>query len=131
MERSGKNLAFLDTHVVIWLYDALASKFSKKTIDVINKCDLFISPLVLLEIEYLFEVKKIKDKPSPILASLQSSIGLKVSNTPLDKIIDVAVTLDWTRDPFDRILVAESYINNAYFISKDKHIRKNYNLSVW
>ena|SRR3990167_10452827 len=131
MERTGKLIAFLDTHVVIWLYDGLISKFSKKAIKIINQSDLFISPLVNLEIEYLYEAGKINIKSSPVLASLSRTIGLKISDTSLAKIIEVAVSLDWTRDPFDRMLVSEAYIRNAYFISKDKDIQKHYPLTVW
>lgn len=131
MAGTKKRLAFLDTHIVIWLYDALTDRFSRKAVRIINSNEIFISPFVILEIEYLFEAKKIKVKPSPVVASLVNSIGLKVSETPLSKIIEVAVTLDWTRDPFDRMLVAEAYIHNAYFISRDEDIRRNYPLVIW
>lgn len=131
MERNKKHIAFLDTHIVIWLYDALTDRFTKKAIKIINSSDLYISPLVYLEIEYLYEIKKIKVAPSPVIASLSHSINLKTLDSPLQKIIDIAVTLNWTRDPFDRLLVAQAYLNDAYFISKDEDIRSNYPLAVW
>jgi len=131
MAGTEKRLVFLDTHIVIWLYDALKDKFSRRAAKLINTSETFISPFVILETEYLYEAKKIKVKPSPVVASLNNSIGLRVSDTPLSKIIDVAVTLDWTRDPFDRLLVAEAYIHNAYFVSKDEDIRRHYPLVIW
>ena len=106
MAGTEKRLVFLDTHVVIWLYDGLKDKFTPKAVKLINSSEIFISPFVLLETEYLYEAKKIKVKPSPVVASLNNSIGLRVSYTPLSKIIDVAVTLDWTPDPFHPLLFA-------------------------
>lgn len=131
MERAKKHLVFLDTHVVIWLYDGLTSRLTKKVVKILNENDLYISPIVSLEIKYLFEVKKIKVKPDSILASLSHSIGIQSSNPKFRNIIDIALTLDWTRDLFDRMIVAESYLNNAYLISKDIKIRKHYPLAIW
>ena len=130
MAGTQKRIVYLDTHIVVWLYDALTDKLSKKSIELINEGQIFISPLVKLELEYLYEIKKIKVKPAPIITSLKSSIGMSISQTPFEEIIDVAVAFDWTRDPFDRILVAEAQVNNAYFVTKDKIIMKNYPLAV-
>ena len=131
MERKQKRLVFLDTHVLIWLYDALIDRFSKKAKHLINKNPVLISPFVKLEIQYLYESNKIKVQPVPVIATLENSMGLYISQTPLKNIIDVALTLDWTRDPFDRLLTAEAIVNNAYFITKDEDILKNYSFSVW
>lgn len=131
MERAKKHLVFLDTHVVIWLYDGLRDRLTQKVVKILNKNNLYISPIVNLEIKYLFEVKKIKVTPELVLASLSHSIGVKSSNPNLQNIIDIAIDLDWTRDLFDRMIVAEAYLNNAYLISKDNKIRKHYPLAVW
>jgi PIN domain nuclease of toxin-antitoxin system len=42
-----------------------------------------------------------------------------------------AIHLDFARDPFDRIIVADASINNSYLISKDKIIKKHYKNTVW
>jgi len=39
--------------------------------------------------------------------------------------------LDFTRDPFDRIIVADASINNSQLISKDQIIKMNYKNTVW
>lgn len=131
MERTEKPLVFLDTHVIVWLYDAVRNKFTKKALETINECEVKISPTSKLELEYLFEIKRIKSKPDPIIASLENSVGASVSQSSYIKLIDTAVTLSWTKDPFDRLLVADALINNAYLVTKDKEILKNYPLAVW
>lgn len=131
MARITQHLAFVDTHIVVWLYDKLTEKFSKKAFDAINDNELVISPLTILELQYLYEINRITAEPAPILASLETSIGLSVSEAPFAKIIEVAQTMGWTRDPFDRLMVAQAAIKNAYFITKDSNILKNYPFALW
>ena len=45
---------YLDTHVVVWLYAGETSKLSQAAEELINTNDLLISPIVLLEMNYLF-----------------------------------------------------------------------------
>ena len=123
MDRTKKSLAYLDTHVVVWLFDSLTKKFPRKTIALLENNELKISPLVKLELQYLLENKKIRHAPSSIVTSLNKSIGLELAETPYLKVVDIAVNLNWTRDPFDRLLVAEAIANNAFFITKDRLIK--------
>jgi len=46
---------YLDTHVVVWLYSGELSLLSEKACQLIEENELLISPLVLLELQYLFE----------------------------------------------------------------------------
>ena len=48
----------LDTHVILWLYDKLETKFSPKIKKLINQNDLAISPIIRLELQYLKEIKR-------------------------------------------------------------------------
>ena len=50
----------LDTHVVVWLYQGDVKKLSQRAQQLIEDNDICISPMVMLEIEYLFEIKRIK-----------------------------------------------------------------------
>ncbi|MCK4765175.1 MAG: hypothetical protein KAW12_23450 [Candidatus Aminicenantes bacterium] len=47
-------MCFLDTHIVVWLYQGDFSLLSKEAKQTIEKDDIFISPLVSLELQYLF-----------------------------------------------------------------------------
>jgi len=38
---------------------------------------------------------------------------------------------DWTRDPFDRIIVGNAAAENAVLITKDNSILEHYEHAVW
>lgn len=117
---------FLDTHIAIWLYEKRLDLLSEKAKQYIEKNDLFISPVVKLEIEYLFEIKKIKDNSETICNFLEKTIDLKIEKSSFPEIIKISLNEKWTRDPFDRIIVAHSKLKDYTLISKDKKINKNY-----
>ena len=117
---------FLDTHIVIWLYEKRLNLLSEKAKIFIEENDLLVSPIVNMEIEYLFEIKKIKDNSETIVSHLEKHIDLRVENSDFKEIINISVNEKWTRDPFDRIIVAHAKYLDLTLISKDKKINKNY-----
>jgi PIN domain nuclease of toxin-antitoxin system len=131
VERGEKSVIFLDTHIVVWLYAGKIDKLSKPAKKAINKHQVMISPIVELELQYLYEIGRIKRKPQIIVAALGQSIGLKTSDDKLTNTVKVASQLGWTRDPFDRLIVASATIHGANLISADKNILKNYSLALW
>jgi len=126
-----ESLIFLDTHVAIWLYSGRLDLFRPKVLRLINDNQICISHWVRLEMKYLNEIGRINQHPDMIIDALIDEIGLVFSNNSIERIVSQAIHLDFTRDPFDRIIVADAYINNSYLISKDQNIRKNYKYAVW
>ena len=53
------------------------------------------------------EIERIKQKPDIIIDALIEEIGLTFSKNNFDRIINKAIHLEFTRDPFDRISVAD------------------------
>lgn len=124
-------MIFLDTHVAVWLYSGQLELFKPKVLKLINDEQVCISHLVRLEIQYLNEIGRINQKPDIIIEALMEEIGLVYSDNSIERIVSQAVHLDFTCDPFDRMIVADACINNSFLISKDQNIRKNYKNSVW
>ena len=124
-------MIFLDTHVVVWLYAGCLKKLSKVAIEQIENNELFISQLVRLELQYLFEIGRITVTPETIIKSLNKSIGLKVSLMKTEHVFDQAIEYSWTRDVFDRLIAAEAEASSAVLITKDEKIRANYEKAVW
>jgi len=122
---------FLDTHIAIWLYEKRLDLLSEKAKQYIEKNDLFISPVVKLEIEYLFEIEKIKDNSDTIYSFLERNIDLKIEKSSFLEIIKISLDEKWTRDPFDRIIVAHAKLKDCTLISKDKKINKNYFRTIY
>ena len=124
-------MIYLDTHVVVWLYLGDTKLLSSKALELIENNDLYISPVVYLELKFLYEIERIKVSPAEILESLSASIGLSVCDKSFLQIISESISLEWTRDPFDRIIVANAIVNDAILLTKDSRIQANYSKACW
>jgi PIN domain nuclease of toxin-antitoxin system len=124
-------IAHCDTHVVLWLYAGDIERFSIHALSAIEKHDLMISPIVRLELEFLHEIHRVKEKPERILKTMSLELGLKVCHDPFESVVLAAEPLHWTRDPFDRLIVAQALLHHLPLISKDDLIRKHYTNCIW
>ncbi len=124
-------MIYLDTHVVVWLYAALEEKFSQTARTLINQHELFISPIVGLEIQYLYEIGRITVESEAIIADLRQSIGLQICDAAFDEVVAQAINLSWTRDPFDRLIIAQAQVGEGQLLTKDKTILRQFAGAVW
>ncbi|KAA0253509.1 type II toxin-antitoxin system VapC family toxin [Acidobacteria bacterium ACD] len=124
-------LTHLDTHVVAWLYAGRAELLSARARRAIEEGDLVVSPVVVLELQYLFETRRTAEPATVVLEDLSSRIGLAVSPSPFPAVTRKALELSWTRDPFDRLLVAQAALDRARLVTKDRAIRSRYPAAVW
>ncbi|MFA6292656.1 MAG: PIN domain-containing protein [Victivallales bacterium] len=124
-------MIYLDTHVVIWLYAGEIDKFPARVIEIFEREEMLISPIVLLEIKYLGEIKKINAEPALVFENLASSVNLKLCNLPFMRIITESIQQNWTRDPFDRIITATAIAQKALLVTKDRTILDNYSKAIW
>jgi PIN domain nuclease of toxin-antitoxin system len=131
MARNRNSLAYLDTHVAVWLYAGLVDKFTDAARSAIDDSDLVVSHMVRLELQYLFEIGRIKVKGDTIIRNLSKTIGLRISDIPFDQVIEEALKINWTRDVFDRLLVSEAIVAKQGFISADRNIQKNFKKTIW
>ena len=124
-------MIYLDTHVVIWLYAGLAEQFSARARKLINENELAISPIVSLEVQYLHEIGRITIASDAIISDLQERIGLQIDGASLAAVVTQALALSWTRDPFDRMIVAQAQVGNAPLLTKDAAILSRFDAAVW
>lgn len=124
-------MIYLDTHVVAWLYSGLTDKLTDIAKTLINDNDVYISAIVRLELQYLYEIKRLKDEPDVIISNLSDQIGLKICNKNFNDIISTTLTITWTRYPFDRIITANALLNNNILLTKDQNILDNYLYAKW
>lgn len=123
---------YLDTHVLVWLFQDGAARLTAQGIHAIEDAEhLLISPMAELELTYLREISRINCPAATILDSLRRDIGLEICKQPFAAVIGAALALDWTRDPFDRIIVAQAAHRPAPLLTADQRIREHYSLAIW
>ena len=124
-------MIFLDTHVVVWLYARLYDKLSPLAEKLINENDLYCSPIVKLELQYLYEIGRITEGSEVIATTLENEIGLRIRNIELNDLVDNCMEINWTRDPFDRMIVGQSQMEGIILLTKDDTILRNSENARW
>lgn len=123
---------YLDTNVVVRLASGEVEKLSRRATEAIQKSDLVISPMVLLELQYLYEIKRVLKEPAAILNEIDTQIGLKVRDASFAGVLHTALFETWTHDLFDRVIVAHARTDgHAPLVTSDLKIRENYPRAVW
>lgn len=125
-------IAYLDTNVVVRLAQGDLRRIRPHTRKILDNATLLISPIVLMELEFLYEIARNKLSARDLLKKIGPEIDLRVCDLPFPSIVDAALDEKWTRDPFDRIIVAHAKANGlAFLISTDEEIAKHYSRAVW
>jgi PIN domain nuclease of toxin-antitoxin system len=126
-----ESVIYLDTHLVAWLFAGRTDLIPANVAKRIDTHELFVSPMVNLELQYLHEIGRISEASPIVLNGLAANLGLKVCNLAFSSVIGEAVSFNWTRDPFDRIIVAQASVRKAQLLTKDYTILENFEDAVW
>jgi PIN domain nuclease of toxin-antitoxin system len=97
----------------------------------INHNWLRVSPIVALEIQYLFETGRITIPADTILEDLDLRIGLRMDRLNFTRVVRQSLLEKWTRDPFDRLIVSQARIRQVPLLTRDRTIRKYYENARW
>jgi PIN domain nuclease of toxin-antitoxin system len=90
-----------------------------------------MSPMVLFEYEVLLERRRFPESADAFIETLGEQIGLSLSTCPFTSILLHARTFAWTRDPFDRLIVANAMADGARLVTADTMILDNFAGAVW
>jgi len=124
--------AYLDTNVVVRLAHGDLRKITKTAQKAIERYDLFISPMVYLELQYLYEIGRITAQPDAIITRLDSTIGVSNCPIPFADVARAACRETWTRDAFDRLIVAQArHAANAPLLTADENVHAHYKPAIW
>jgi len=125
-------IAYLDTNAVMRITHGGAAKIGRDASRLIQRAQLLISPMAVLELELLYEIKRVTIPARDILSKAEHEIGLRVCDIPFATIANAALDEKWTRDPFDRMIVAHAKANGlAWLVSADMRIAQHYPRTVW
>lgn len=88
--------------------------------------------MVAIELDNLHDLKRIALPARDVLLKLEYEAGVRVCDLSFSQIAHVALDERWTRNPFDRLIVAQAKANGwAALVSADETIAKHYARTVW
>jgi len=79
----------------------------------------------------LYEIGRVSEPASAPLSALGRALGLRVADASLSELVQAAVPLSWTRDPFDRLISAHAIVAGAPLFTADETILENLSLATW
>jgi PIN domain nuclease of toxin-antitoxin system len=122
---------YLDTHVVVWLYAGEQARLARTGRQLIESEPMLISPILLLELALLEETGRIQVGPQTVFNELEASLGLALCDLPFTDVSAASLHQQWTRDPFDRLIVGQAIARGAKLVTKDRLIRRHFRGAVW
>ena len=97
----------------------------------IESAELRISPIVLFEIQLLGEIGRLNAPPAEWLTILRRDFEVSLCPLPFYEGVGASYSEQWTRDPFDRLIVAQAKLGGGKLITRDRAIRENFDNEVW
>jgi PIN domain nuclease of toxin-antitoxin system len=118
----------LDTHFLLWI------ALDVPRIDAFPWLERYrpwgVSPVSFLEVQFLAEVGRLEARTTEFAAAIGQDPRFVVDEVPLVSLIDQAIPLSWTRDPFDRLLAAHSEARRSPLCTLDRRMRAEHGLIV-
>ena len=117
--------------MVIWLAERRERALSATGRRTLDREPIAISAMVVLELETLHEAGKLKNGPDRVIGILERNMDLSRSSASLEAVVDAARTFAWTRDPFDRLIVANAMADGVKLLTADETILRHFKDAIW
>jgi PIN domain nuclease of toxin-antitoxin system len=108
----------LDTNALIWL----ETGHGRARPLLRSAASLYVSPATALELQFLVELGKIRFKHRESIAELLEDDRWSIDEPPSLAWFDHAREFTWTRDPFDRLIVAHARLRRWKLATGDTHV---------
>jgi PIN domain nuclease of toxin-antitoxin system len=95
----------LDTNAVIWL-----AQDHKRTRLLSRSPRIYVSPASVLELQFLAEAGRLRLAAGLSVTAIADDPRWLLDDPPAVKWFSAAAEVRWTRDPFDRLLVAHARV---------------------
>jgi PIN domain nuclease of toxin-antitoxin system len=123
-------MIFLDTHSALLLFDE-TKKIPRGAWAFLNNSEVVLSPMARLELDLLHEIGRIRHEPTTVVDYLQRTLDLTIETEGWTRAAEIAQVLNWTRDPFDRLIAAHAMVWSAPLLTRDALIQQHYPLAFW
>ena len=120
--------ALLDTHFLLWLVLDSPRRDEFPWLDGYRPWG--VSPISFLEIQFLAEVGRLEVRQAEFMDAVSRDQRFVIDEVPLVPLVEKAIKLEWTRDPFDRLLAAHSEARRVPLCSVDRVICAEHRLMV-
>ncbi|HXG88936.1 MAG TPA: PIN domain-containing protein [Vicinamibacterales bacterium] len=108
-------MILLDTNAIIWLLQR-----HKRARALERRARLYMSPASLLELQFLLEAGRIAVSDGDAIAQVTADPRWQYDEPPAGPWFAEATELGWTRDPFDRLLVAHARVRRWKLATGDQ-----------
>lgn len=109
-------MILLDTNAIIWLH--LGHPRTRQLARLSQP--LNVSPASMLELQFLVEAGRLRLDAD--LGQIAAAMGWLIDDPPAAAWFEAAADLGWTRDPFDRLLVAHAQLRGWRLATGDAAI---------
>jgi PIN domain nuclease of toxin-antitoxin system len=108
----------LDTNALIWLLagHGRAAELAQAG------GRLYLSPVSLLELQFLVEVDRLEVEAGRSVADVAADPRWQLDSPRSDVLFGNALSVEWTRDPFDRLLIAHARCRRWRLATGDRRI---------
>lgn len=120
----------LDTHVVCWLRAGQSQRL-RPVQKLIDAQELRISPFVVMELQVLFEIGRLRESGRYIAEWLAAEYDAYLETEHLTAAIDRACDLSFTRDPFDRLIAGHALAAGARLLTVDESLLEHVSCARW
>lgn len=120
----------IDTHVAAWLFAGATQRLGP-ALPTMASNRLKISPMVVLELGYLHQIGRLTVPANDIVADLRLRCDVTVATVSWTEAVSAALPLSFTRDPFDRLILATAMIAGVKLVTADKVMLQHAPSAVW
>lgn len=120
----------LDTHVALWMVAGERRRLRPVAKELRSE-PLFLSPFAIVEMQLLHEIGRILKPVEAVLDLLFEDHGVEQAAGDAGEIARQARALSWTRDPFDRLIVAHALAHGSLLLTADETIRAHCARARW
>jgi len=124
----------LDTHTFIWLDndpDRLSSQVFALCADKNHELLLSMASIWEMQIKLLLGKLTLPLPLAAMIAGQQLTNRLKILPIEIPHILELAALPDYHKDPFDRMLIAQTRVEGLTLLTDDAHIAKYPVAVVW
>ena len=121
----------VDTHVLVWVASGAHHRLPEALVRALPRIPIRYSPMLALELQLLHEIGRLTRPGHEVLERLRARLDLRPSEADFPRVASRATTLDWTRDPFDRLIAASAMVDALPLLTADRRMLASCPVAVW